>query len=315
MRGDDRGADSSLVLGLHRTRLSPELLQTALERSITQIDTATNYGGFTAHRTLARVAGKLLAQFSVSTKVGFFPPDRPDTGQRRLDGTVRGTVHSLDPVQLRRAVARAVDELGQVPAVVLLHNPERSLTGLSREAAWPALAEATSVLADMARRGWCAQWGIATWDADILWRVVDSAGEDAIPAPGVLMTRAGLLARSAVLDASIALAERFRIPASCRWGMSPFGGDTRDSVWEAVDPRMLLRPGQDATRWQAALRVAFDLPGAARVAVGTSDPAHLRQLATAPDLRIDSDQLDRYRRLLAISAAAADSAGTRSTPA
>lgn len=125
------------------------------------------------------------------------------------------------------------------------------------------------MLTEAARQGWYEQWGIATWDPTTVWRVVANAPPASFPAPGVLMTRAGLLAKPAVLDASVALTEHVGLPASARWGMSPFGGDTRDPVWQAVNPRMLLRDGQDCTRPQAALRVAFVLPDVARVAVGT----------------------------------------------
>jgi hypothetical protein len=73
-----------------------------------------------------------------------------------------------------------------------------------RPACWPTWRAGAGVRSGASRLG----------TPTFLWQVVDGAGEDAIPAPVVLMTRAGLLARSAVLDASIALAERFRIPAS-----------------------------------------------------------------------------------------------------
>ncbi|MEU1784280.1 hypothetical protein ABZ545_33150 [Streptomyces abikoensis] len=78
---------------------------------MTALDTAYNYDHFASHRTLRGVVGDLLPQFSISTKIGYFP-----------DG------HDLDPVRLRRAAERAAEDLGRVPNTLLLHNPEASGT-------------------------------------------------------------------------------------------------------------------------------------------------------------------------------------------
>lgn len=43
---------------------------------VTNLDTAYNYRGFTSHRTLASTASDLLSEFTISTKVGFFPSSR-----------------------------------------------------------------------------------------------------------------------------------------------------------------------------------------------------------------------------------------------
>jgi hypothetical protein len=43
---------------------------------------------------------------------------------------------------------------------------------------------------------------------------------------------------------------------------------------------------------------AGELPTCAGVAVGTNSPAHLRELVAASRLRVDTDMIDRYRRLL-----------------
>lgn len=181
MRRDDR----RLVLGLHRINLSRDLLEAALACGINEIDTAYNYADFAAHRILTATAGHLLAEFAVSTKVGFFPVPSD-----------RGAVHSLDPARLRTALARAIDELGTRPAVVFLHNPERSLASLPAPAAWSALDAACAVLAEATSVGWCRSWGISTWDSATLWSVVGSAPERLIDLPQALMLRCGLLVKA-----------------------------------------------------------------------------------------------------------------------
>jgi aryl-alcohol dehydrogenase-like predicted oxidoreductase len=86
---------------------------------VCSVDTAYNYRGFTSHRVLAETAGDLLAEFTLSTKVGFFP------------GTGGRVVHCLQPGPLRTAIERAVDDLGRTPDVVFLHNPERTLASVN----------------------------------------------------------------------------------------------------------------------------------------------------------------------------------------
>ncbi|MFK8909432.1 hypothetical protein [Streptomyces sp. YS-3] len=77
-------------------------------------------------------AGDLLPNFSLSTKVGFFPGG-----------------HSLDPARLRTAVEQAVKDLGREPDLVFLHNPEHSASDTGR------LGPACAALADTARvNGW-----------------------------------------------------------------------------------------------------------------------------------------------------------------
>lgn len=117
------------------------------------------------------------------------------------------------------------------------------------------------------------------------------------------MARSGLLVKPAVLDAAVALAEHSQLPVSARWGMSPFGGDTQTAIWRAIDPRILLREDQVCSRWQAAFRLAYALPDAGCVAVGTGRPDHLRELVVATDLAVRDGQLRRYRQMLSSTAA------------
>ncbi|MBL7618611.1 aldo/keto reductase [Frankia sp. AgB1.8] len=274
------------MLGLYRSDHRRQQLEAALTAGIRALDTASNYRDFAAHRILASEAADLLSEFTVSTKVGFF----------RAAG---GVEHSLDPGRLRRAVAEAVDELGRVPDVVLLHSPERSLSG-DLAADYDRFAAACAVLADAVAAGLCGSWGISCWDSRPLARLL-TAGEGlgASPRPDVLMVRSGLAVGADGLDAAEQAAALLGVPPAGRWGMSPFAGDAANPAWQRINPGAFLRPGQQAATLPAVFRLAFELPQVARVAVGSTSSAHLRALATATELDVDAAQIARYRQLLA----------------
>lgn len=241
------------------------------------------------------MGGDLLAEFSISTKVGYFP------------GGSRCNDHSLDPTRLRQAVETAVADLGRPPEVLLLHNPEMSLTGGVRDLQGDQFAVACAQLQDLTDAGWCGAWGISSWDPRPLLQTLD--GQPLVPAPQVLMVRAGLLVRAGVLAAGEQLADLLGVPPPGRWGMSPFAGSVCAPVWEQVDPRIFLDAEQgDVTRIAAAFAVAGQVPPVSRVAVGTSSVAHLHELVHASALRVDPDQVSRYRALLSSSIAASRSA-------
>ncbi|MGW4896013.1 aldo/keto reductase [Kitasatospora sp. NPDC004240] len=253
---------------------------------MTAVDTAFNYLGFGSHTTLAEVGGDLLPSLTVSTKVGYFPAS---------GGRAR---HSLDPEDLHAAVMRTNRELGRVPDVVFLHNPEASLATGGRGG--EQLAAACGVLAEAAVAGWCGAWGIASWNPHAVAAVAGS-----LPvAPEVLMIRSGLLVGHEVLTTGETLARRWDVPPERRWGMSPFGGDLVKPPWRRSDPRLFLMDATgESTPVQAAFRVAFELPSVGAVAVGTDLPDHLRELVDATELAADTELIDRYRRLLAERAA------------
>ncbi|MGH8897681.1 MAG: aldo/keto reductase [Egibacteraceae bacterium] len=277
-------ADLRIVLGLYRSRHERELLETALELGVRAIDTSYNYLGFASHRTLARVAGDLLPEFTISTKVGFFP-----NGE--------GGEHSLEPARLRQAIEDTAEQLSGPPAVVLLHNPERTLSGLSEPEGQYRLFGALETLQKASQLKLCDGWGISTWDPRPLLMVL-TAGAHAVPLPDVVMTRAGLLVSVGVLDAAEELAVRLGVAEEARWGMSPFGGHADAQVWRMVDCRTFLAASQECSNLQAAFRLAYELPRVGRVAVSTNSRGHLRQLAEATRLQVDEDMLARYRELL-----------------
>ena len=248
------------------------------------LDTAYNYLDFTSHRVLARVVGDLLPQFRISTKVGFF-------------SGAAGTLHSLDPSRLRSAIWQSVDDLGVRPKTIFLHSPERTLAGMDLTRGSDVLAAACFVLAEAAAFGLCDSWGIASWEPE---PVLAALGErSACPTPDILMTRAGLSLDAATLAAVDQLATRLDVDLLNRWGMSPFAGDTRDAAWHTTNLAPFLDYGQPHTSLQAAFRLAYDLPRVTHLAIGSNNPAHLRELVAATHLRVAADTVDRYRQLIA----------------
>jgi pyridoxine 4-dehydrogenase len=285
-----RRADSRVALGLYRSRHERGLLEGALSLGVRALDTGYNYLNFTSHRTLVRVAGDLLPDFVISTRVGFFP-------------CAGGTEHSLDPRRLREAVERSAEDLCRPPDVVLLHNPERTLASLRTGTGSDCLAAACTALYEASAAALCGSWGISSWDPRPLLAAAAGARMSAIPAPDVLMTRAGLLVGTKTLDAVDAIAAWWSLDASRRWGMSPFAGHATDPVWATVDASAFLETGQECSNLQAAFRVAYELPSASRVAVGTNRVDHLRDLVAAQQLRVDKNQIVAYRNLLHAKAA------------
>ncbi|MFD9973237.1 aldo/keto reductase [Streptomyces sp. NPDC059017] len=273
--------DPRIVLGLHRSRYERRTLTSALDLGITAIDTSFNYQGFTAHATLADVAGDLLPHFTLSTKVGFFP-------------AASQAEHSLDPARLRAALEQTNRDLGREPDLVFLHNPERSLRSPAA-AARDALGQACATLAAAVEDGLCGAWGISTWDPRPLPGLVDAT----LPRPAVLMVSAGLLVGIDVLEASEALSAQWDVAPDQIWGMSPFGGDADNPLWGRLDPCIFISEADDAiSALQAAFRTAFSLPEVGRIAVGTDNPTHLQQLIDALRYEPDADRLRTYRQIL-----------------
>jgi aryl-alcohol dehydrogenase-like predicted oxidoreductase len=208
-----------------------------------------------------------LPRFEVSTKVGYFPNG-----------------HSLAPGRLRAAVEETAQALGRVPDTVFVHNPEHDPAGLA--AACEAL---TACQAD----GLCRAWGIATWNPLPLLR----AAAEAQARPDVVMVRAGLAVPGPVLDAAEHFAQSIR--ADEVWGMAPFAGNPSDPVWSGLDTRLFLEPGQGpVSSVQARLAAAFAVPTVSRIAVGTTRPDHLTELAAATRIAASAETVHAYRALL-----------------
>lgn len=221
----------------------------------------------------------------ISTKIGYFPD-----GDR--------TAHSLDPARLRQAIRRSIEDLTCRPAVVLLHNPETTLTDLEPVRGRDVVSGAAAVLQQACMAGDCQAWGISSWAPARLLTALDSGRLDAFPAPDVVMVRGGLLVNAATMQASERLCSLLGAGHARRWAMSPFGGHADAAMWDRANPHLFLSPGQQASTRQAAFRLAYELPGADRVAVSTNSARHLDELLDATTLDVDHAKIAKYRRLL-----------------
>jgi aryl-alcohol dehydrogenase-like predicted oxidoreductase len=86
--------------------------------------------------------------------------------------------------------------------------------------------------------------------------------------------------------------------ASGRSDSGPLGGNATDPIWRNLDTSPFLAGCHAASGLQAAFRLAFCLPPVTRMAVGTSSPAHLRELIEATRLEVDENMVRRYAILL-----------------
>ena len=91
-----RAADQRIILGLDRARPHRDLLEAAVHRGVTDIDTAFSYTDFTAHTLLAAIDPEITTRLSITTKVGFFAHG-----------------HDLTPTRLALAAQQIADELGR----------------------------------------------------------------------------------------------------------------------------------------------------------------------------------------------------------
>lgn len=251
------------------------------------IDTGSNYFSFESHQRLAKVAGDLLADFHISTKVGFFR-------------SRQGVENSLDPERLSHAVAMTGAELGRSPDIILLHNPELTISSMPGPEGRETLFRAMDVLHEASASGYCRGWGISTWEPQALSTILDGADVPDELRPDVLLTRAGLLVRESAITAGETLAHQLGVVPTSHWGMSPFGGISPRTLLAGINCCQFIRPGQDCTNVQAAFRTSFFLPTVQRVVVGTDNHDHLSELVGAASLAVDKDRITRYRERLRI---------------
>ncbi len=272
---------SRVVLGLHRSRHERRLLTGALDLGVTSVRHERQLPRFPlAHRPGADGRRSSAQAHGLHEGVGYFP------GRERAE-------HSLDPVRLYEAVEHAVRDLGREPGLVFLRNPEQSLGDASAHGR-DTLAQACAALDDATSKGLSGAWGMASWDPSPLVGLVDPT----TPKPSVLMARAGLLVGTRTLEAAEALAAAWDLDRSRLWGMSPFGGNTGNSVWGRIDPRVFLQGGDGFSRAQAAFRASYCLPGVGTMAVGTDDPAHLGELLDSLAAEPNERTIHEYRALL-----------------
>lgn len=229
-------------------------------------------------------AGELIHEFTISTKVGYFPVGNSN-------------YHSLRRWNLRQAIEQTAADLGVPPAVVFLHNPEQSLKALHPAQAHDYFADACEEMERAVDAGLCGAWGVASWNPAPLRNVLEADFD--CPKPSTLMVRAGLSLTTEQLDAGEGLGWELNLDADQLWGMSPFGGSTREPAWTTTDLSSFLLPERDHTPVQAAFRLAFELPHCTRLAVGSGNKQHLSELCAATQLELNLVAVDKYRELIA----------------
>jgi aryl-alcohol dehydrogenase-like predicted oxidoreductase len=152
---------------------------------INVLDTAINYRGQRAERSLGRALGLLeaagvpRAELFVSTKAGYLAPDsesalapaswvRRELVDRRVlkpSDIVDGS-HAMTPAYLRDQARRSRENLGlETLDLLYLHNAaEAQMPWVGREAFLERLREALGECERLRSEGWVASYGLATWD-------------------------------------------------------------------------------------------------------------------------------------------------------
>jgi pyridoxine 4-dehydrogenase len=114
------------------------------------------------------------------------------------------------------------------------------------------------------------------------------------------MTRAGLSLSADAMAAANHCRDAVMWPGIELRGMAPFGGSRAARLLRATDLTPFV--GGPSTNAQAALRVSFELPEVEMVAIGTSNPAHMREAVVACTMEIDHEQVSAYRDILSVQA-------------
>ena len=266
-----------VALGLFRARIDEGLLSRAHDAGIRHLDTAYNYGGFEG---LDRLGERRAAQrFAVTSKVGFF---------RSPGGS---GVHTLDPDRLYRAAEDTVRRLGAPLDTILLHNPEE-VAAVPQPSLTKLLGSAAEALARAVHDGLAGRWGLSVWRPGPVCAALQRAGLR----PDVLITRAGLGVGADTMAMVVRCRDAVRWPGIEFRGMAPFGGSRAAILLGAADLTPFV--SVPATNAQAALRVSFELPEVEMVALGTDDPAHMREAMAACAMEVDREQVSAYRDIL-----------------
>lgn len=158
----------------------------AIELGVNFIDTAINYRGQRAERTVGEAFRRGLSagafkreEIFVSTKCGFVPYEGAPTrdigalfeqqyvakGIARKSDLIAGC-HCMEPAYLRDQIERSRKNL-QLETIDLLyvHNPETQLEELPARIFYDKLEKAFEALEGEVRDGKIAAYGMATWDA------------------------------------------------------------------------------------------------------------------------------------------------------
>ncbi len=162
-------------------------LRTLSSGAVNVVDTAINYRGQRAERSVGRALAEGIRSGSfsregifLSSKIGYLAPDSGSgvpprqwvveelfgTGALR-PGELVGGSHAMSVGYLRDQLARTLKNLGvETVDLLYLHNAaESELVELGPKAFEGRLAEAFAFLEEARRKGRIAAYGLATWDS------------------------------------------------------------------------------------------------------------------------------------------------------
>ncbi|MGW3170187.1 aldo/keto reductase [Streptomyces sp. NPDC001153] len=263
-----------LALGTYRCRDIPQAAVHAVACGASWIDTAPNYHQGRAQAQLQPVlAGN--PELRVSTKVGFFTPDIATAAKEAgvLTPAEAASGHCLTHCYVAWQSRHNVAELGRVPDIVFIHNPERA------DRPHDAITSAFTALEAEARAGRIGGYGIATWTgfdgvfsvADLLDIATRCGGPGhhlaAIQLPVSLVM---LKPVAQALEGTGPLAEATAAGLDTFISAPLHGGELPTMVTDEL--ALLIDPG--ATPAEAALRVAASTPGVNHVLLGSGPAQH-----------------------------------------
>lgn len=288
-----------LGLGTYRTRNVPEAAEAAVQVGVDWIDTAPNYQHGKAERQLADVL-EAHRHVRVSTKVGFLAQTQQEEAVRAgaLTQSEAAAGFSLNPRYVAWQVARSKADLGHVPDLTFVHNPEHGDPTPSELE--DRIQQAFRTLEEACGQGLTKAYGVATWSAlhdgslsvEMLMDLAHSAGgpghrlravqlplslvnfgpiEDALSGHGELID-----AQSAGLDV---------------YASAPLsGGELLSFITPAVAEALV--PG--AIPLRLVLGTVVSAPGVSRILLSASTPQHWWEAARAALAKpLDGDELRR----------------------
>ncbi|MGV4986636.1 aldo/keto reductase [Streptomyces sp. NRAIS4] len=258
-----------LALGTYRCRDIPQAAVHAVACGASWVDTAPNYHHGRAQAQLEPVlAGN--PDLRVSTKVGFFTPDiataASDAGVVTPAEAASG--HCLTDRYVVWQSRRNVVELGRMPDIVFVHNPERA------DRPHDAITSAFTALEAEAHAGRIGGYGVATWtgfeDAFSVGELLDIATRcggpghhlAAIQLPVSLVM---LKPVAQALEGTGPLAEATAASLDTFISAPLHGGELPAMVTDEL--AQLIVP--DSTPAEAALRVTASTPGVNHVLLGS----------------------------------------------
>ncbi|MFF9481359.1 aldo/keto reductase [Streptomyces sp. NPDC014733] len=290
---------ATLGLGTYRVRNLPEAVKSAVFHDVDWVDTAPVYLHGKAEQQLKPALA--TCPMSVSTKVGFFTPSQAERAFEE-DALPHAQVsHCLTQRAILWQAERSRRELGRMPDITFVHNPEHGLHDIKELES--RLYEAVAALEECVDRGLTKGYGVATWDAVHdgrlpVERIAGIAKE--VGQGGGSRLKAIQLPLSVIHLAPLADAIRGYGPLmdAQAHGLDVFasaplhGGELLDIIPASVAEE--LAPGASPLR--VALGLVASAPGVTRVLLSASSPRHWADAAKATEDPLPDEHLKEIAR-------------------